>query len=431
MSITCSKDLRPNPNAENLCSLRFRIIIDRKVHYINTGKRIEPKYWDQKLKKVKPGGLNSMKLNQYLNDELGKIESIILDLQREEQTITIEKIKRRYEMHDGKSDLINYISKIISETKDKYSPKTLDNYRLQLGALKDFSHTIPFSDINDTWLNKFEAYLVKSRKNKINTVAWRMRFLSKFFKLAKKDGLLLRNPFDERKIETETSSFDICTLDELNQLVLLVSIGQQGKDHVQAKIIELIIFHEYWARDGFIQPGVLELIEKLILLQKLTFSTHNSEFELLSAFTFDCYVGLRLGDLSKLSGRNFSNGSIVINKMLKTKEFVTIPLHEKARLIVEERIASKRKKIFNIGGKNEETFLRNSSTFLKRAMRKMGYEKKFTFHTARRTFATLCIHFGIPTRHVSELLGHLDEKSIKPYIQISNTMLVEQMKKFQ
>ena len=55
---------------------------------------------------------------------------------------------------------------------------------------------------------------------------------------------------------------------------------------------------------------------------------------------------------------------------------------------------------------------------LKEWVRLSGITKNVSFHTARHTFATLCISSGIDLYTTSKLLGHTDIKTTQQYAKL-------------
>lgn len=55
---------------------------------------------------------------------------------------------------------------------------------------------------------------------------------------------------------------------------------------------------------------------------------------------------------------------------------------------------------------------------MKKMIRAVGIEKNITFHSARHTFATLCLTFDVPLNTVKELLGHKDIRNTQIYAQM-------------
>lgn len=56
--------------------------------------------------------------------------------------------------------------------------------------------------------------------------------------------------------------------------------------------------------------------------------------------------------------------------------------------------------------------------------------KKLATHTARRTFICNALAMGIPPQIVMKWTGHSDYKSMKPYIDVTDTVKADAMEKF-
>ena len=56
-----------------------------------------------------------------------------------------------------------------------------------------------------------------------------------------------------------------------------------------------------------------------------------------------------------------------------------------------------------------------------------GIEKKFTFHTARHTCATLLVHQGVPITTVQRLLGHTSVKTTQIYSEVMDETMIKDL----
>ncbi|MCK4358809.1 MAG: site-specific integrase [Candidatus Cloacimonetes bacterium] len=131
-----------------------------------------------------------------------------------------------------------------------------------------------------------------------------------------------------------------------------------------------------------------------------------------NAFIFSCFTGLRLSDILSLTF-NQIEGEYLIYKQQKTNEFERIKLTESALAIInKQKELVKSDKVFLIS--NEKTLRYNLNKFVKDT----GIKKHITFHSARHTFATLCLTYDIDLYTVSKLLGHKDIKSTQIYAKL-------------
>jgi len=109
--------------------------------------------------------------------------------------------------------------------------------------------------------------------------------------------------------------------------------------------------------------------------------------------------------------------------MIKTKEFVTIPLIQKAKKLLPEA---------SFGNQTVFHVLSNQPTnrYLKQVMNTVGITKKISFHCARHTFATLSKSQGIDYDVISKILGHTDIKTTKIYTKYERDYLSREMEKW-
>lgn len=134
------------------------------------------------------------------------------------------------------------------------------------------------------------------------------------------------------------------------------------------------------------------------------------------AFMFSCFTGLRYSDIIALEWGMIANDTIVM-RMQKTKQPITLPLSENAKLWLPEREGVK---VFNISP-NIGVIERHIAKWMKDA----GVNKRITFHCARHTFATLALTYGADLYTVSKLLGHTNIATTQIYAKIVDKKKVE------
>lgn len=136
------------------------------------------------------------------------------------------------------------------------------------------------------------------------------------------------------------------------------------------------------------------------------------------AYLFSCFCGLRVSDIVGLKWKDvfIDNGQYRLAvSMQKTKEPIYLPLSSEALKWMPER-----------GGKtaDESVFDLPSPSMMnlliKPWAKAAGIDKRFTFHTARHTFATMMLTLGADLYTTSKLLGHADVKMTQVYAKIIN-----------
>lgn len=136
------------------------------------------------------------------------------------------------------------------------------------------------------------------------------------------------------------------------------------------------------------------------------------------AYLFSCFCGLRVSDIVGLKWRDVfvDRGQYRLAvSMQKTKEPIYLPLSPEALKWMPER-----------GDKTAEDHvfdlpsLSMMNLLIKPWAKAAGIDKRFTFHTARHTFATMMLTLGADLYTTSKLLGHADVKMTQVYAKIIN-----------
>jgi integrase len=125
--------------------------------------------------------------------------------------------------------------------------------------------------------------------------------------------------------------------------------------------------------------------------------------EVKRAFLFGCMTGLRISDIQSLVWGEIGREPYQLLKQQgKTKRVVSVPLNESAWKIINDEVVHRR---------DELVFPRlaaskaNTNQYLKTWAKSAKVDKPFSWHTARRTFATLSLEDGADFATVSRLLG--------------------------
>jgi integrase len=150
--------------------------------------------------------------------------------------------------------------------------------------------------------------------------------------------------------------------------------------------------------------------------------------ELKRAFLFSCFTGLRSSDI-----KNLTWGQIRENKMFfrqkKTRGFEYLPLSEAAIKILysnnpDNVIPLPENKVFDL--KIDKSG--NIGKFLRKWAKTVKIDKYLTFHSARHTFATLSLTYGIDLYTVSKLLGHKSINTTQIYAKVINEKVNQAVK---
>ena len=118
------------------------------------------------------------------------------------------------------------------------------------------------------------------------------------------------------------------------------------------------------------------------------------------AFLFSCFTGLRICDVRRLKYADIHDGVLEV-VMQKTKKPIVIPLTPNALRFLPPK---KTGEILVFPSLPKQSGHLNR--ILKRWAKDALIRKRVTFHTARRTFATITMEYSANIYTVSQLLGH-------------------------
>lgn len=149
--------------------------------------------------------------------------------------------------------------------------------------------------------------------------------------------------------------------------------------------------------------------------------------EVKQAFLFSCFTGLRLSDIYNLKWENIKS-DVIEYRQKKTERNEYLDLPETAKDILSKKRIEKNifpmpnMKIFKI------PTISPLSNNIRRWVKESKINKRITFHSARHTFATLCLTNGVDLYTVSKLLGHKDITTTQIYAKIVDAKKKEAVK---
>ena len=153
-----------------------------------------------------------------------------------------------------------------------------------------------------------------------------------------------------------------------------------------------------------------------------------------NAFLFACYTGLRISDLISLEYKDIVRKELskensfeywIHKKQVKTSRYVDIPLLPQAREIINDGV---------LHLPNDKVFRaldHRDNRLLKRIAENIGLDTSISWHTARHTFATIAIEYGLNPLTVQKLLGHTRLDTTAIYAVASDTAKSKDMEKLE
>jgi site-specific recombinase XerD len=378
-----------------VCNKNSRVLI-------STGLRIAPRYWNESGK-VKPAYIKANEINQ----ELLRIEESIIKSIRANNSIKGEGLKLLVAnsicppVPLQKKTVFSFIDSFIKESNKK--PNTLKAYRTGKMHLENFcnKHSIDISweaiDLN--FYEAFSSYLYKLGHND-NSVGKTIKTLKTFISAAFDHDLHLNMNFKKKWFKVISNDVDEIYLSET----------------------EIVHFFDADV-SGLPEAEQLERVKKI--------------------FVFGCWVGLRFGDLSKLSPNHVTNSLNGTRKMIritteKTGEDVMIPLLPMAEEIwnswggfppkAPHNVEFNRLiKIIAEQAKINTPVQQRNTIKGKVEIKWVPKYKMVKAHTCRRSFATNLYLKGVESRTIMAATGHKTEKAFLKYIRVSKEQHASRM----
>lgn len=254
---------------------------------------------------------------------------------------------------------------------------TKANHLNCLKHLSSFREDITFADIDYRLVCDFDRYL-RAAKLKVNTIAKIMKVFHRYINVALSEELLIADPFRKYKIHREPTRKAPLTERELKRI-------EKGVD-----------------------------------------SLPDNERNVVRAFLFSCYTGLRYSDLCRVKGSDIRSVGACRWLTMRTKKTgveVRIPLSVsfggRALPLIDTKGA-----LFHLPNDARCNIL------LKRAMKKLHVRKHITMHCARVTCATISLSRGVPLTTIQHVLGHSSiSTTASVYAHVLDTTIIKSMRR--
>lgn len=367
-------------NKQGTALVQVEAYLNQRKIYLKTNVYLKPECWSREGAQV-INHPQSNELNAMLYEHILELQAIELSYWKRGVDVTLSTIKEA--VKKGIRPTVSFL-KFAQQVVDKSDrkPGTKNNMYTTIATLKEFRTVIDFTDITYTFLKDFDLFL-RNKGLQTNTVAKHMRQLRTLVNEAINEGYITQEAYPFRKYK----------------------IKREKKEH------------------HFLLPDELEKLEKLKLPER-----NNSTQHILDAFLFCCYVGLRFSDFKQLTYKNLvsidGNEWLCLNS-IKTGVKLNIPLY----LLFNGKALH----ILHRYDCIEELAKLGCNSDTNRTLVKLGkiaeIDKKFTFHTARHTCATLLVHKGVPITTVQRLLGHTSVKTTQIYSEVMDETIIKDLMK--
>lgn len=436
--------LRPYGSAKTVYQIQMHVTFNAQRMRFSTGCQVDSiDAWDKKNELVisgyrGPKGETEIAINNTLRNERDQMEMVFKFFEVNGINPTASQVSEKYdeylkgitpikpEQEAKPSRTHNFwtvFDAFVSECGEKnaWSDATYEKMAALKEDLLTYKKGLKFSDLNESGLTGWVHYLRDEKK--------------------------LKTPRKKKGEREEYDQEDVTGL----------------KNSTIRKKLDYLAWFLNWATDhGYntnmsyktFRPTLKATQKKVIYLSKaeleqvrnLSIPPAYSHLDAVrDVFLFCCFSGLRHSDVYNLRKNDIKGDHIEITTV-KTADSISIELNSVTRSILEkyknfefagnkvlpviqnQPMNRELKELCRLAGINEQVRI----TTYKGNQRKDEVKEKWELvgtHTGRRTFIVNCLSLGIPPNVVMKWTGHSDYKSMKPYIDIVDSIKASEMTK--
>lgn len=368
-------------NSKGEATVYIIVHLQSKTRKFSTGIRCKPEKWNERQKRIKGNSKDTNDKNLIIANSLSRMNEILVRFRLQDVDLTIDLLANEWKNPSRRIDFHSFYDEALEERKTDLAYGTYKHHKSFGKKLREFKPEMTFSEINYDLINRFKRWLKSKKGNDISTINTNLKRWRAYLNIAKRKGVITRNPFDDYTIRDIKIERSFLTSDELLEL------WKAYKNEVFSESLTNVIRH----------------------------------------FLFMCLTGVRISDFKRLEITNINNFSLYYlpHKTVNHKrEIVKVPLSNQAlRLIEDEPIQGN--KLFNPISEQK------MNKYIKLVMKELEIHKKITIHSARHTFATLWLEKTKDLAGLQQLLGHSDIKETMIYAHVSEGMLKDGMKDFE
>ncbi len=372
----------------------MRITVNGQRAENNIQKSILPNLWNQAKERAIGSGRTAVDLNRFIEEARIKVHKIVTELQQNDEPVNAKVVQQRfYGINPNKKTERTILEVIQSHNDDAekligidFAKTTVLRYKSMKRYLAEMIKKnydvddLPLSQFTGEVIRAYEVFLKTEKDMSQNTLIRYMKALKKITNRCIANDWIHKDPFVGIKFREEPTEPEFLTIEELN------------------RIYEC-------------EPGCkrLEVVRDMFLM---------------SAFT-----GLAFTDVSQLTEDHIvtdNDGNKWIRKpRQKTKQMSNIPLLDIPLAIIEkyqgDKKAAKKGVLLPIPcNQVMNRYLKEIATICK-------INKHLTMHTARHTYATLCLYQGVNLKNVSSMLGHASVKMTERYARVLDSSILRDM----
>ncbi len=394
---TIKVKLRASSSASKEGALYYRVIHNRIVKQINSGRKLYDHEWDDFSQDVVlcPGIKRNrqkylLAIRKKLAEDTDKLQCIVSRLERNGREYTVDRVVELFKSETGFGTLIPFARQTIRELKSIDRLRTSETYT---AALKSFMH---FNNNRDVFLDEIDSALMVQYETEMkrmglcpNTTSFYMRNLRAIYNRAVESGLTPQNnPF--RHVYT-------------------------GVDKTVKRAVPLKIIRQ---------------------LRDMNLKANSKEGLARDLFMFSFYTrGMSFIDMAYLKKSDLQNGVLTYRRH-KTGRKLIVKWEQPMQEIIAKYDTSATPYLLpiirNTESDNRRQYLNVShsiNTSLKKLGQRLSLATPLTSYVARHAWASIAKSKNIPITIISEAMGHDSENTTRIYLASFDTSVVDKANK--
>lgn len=397
--------------------IQIRAYQSGRNRYFSTGAKVEPRFWDEKNKKVRSSHPYQFVLNKQIRDLLEQIEAFEIKMINRYGFFPLDRL---HEYTDPKKDIktfTDFFEEKIEDFKAEYSKIKADSLKNQIttfNKLKSFRKIVYFEDLNFQFIEAFDQFVRRDfmerngRSIKPSTLIKHHKNLRKYIGLAVKD----------KKIRVEDDPYMVFDWGKLND------------------------------------PNRVYLTElEVDAIERLQYGPDDYDGVVRDFFLLCCWTGFGYAETAQLTPENVEetpSGLVIGNRRKKTDKALFSPIcslfkEPGAKQSKPERLVSRllqrhkerfpdpedyyQTPIFTNSKKTGVIRVQVVDRRLKQIAAAAGIRKNLTSHAGRRSFAQRLDSKGLTLPDIRELMGHSTITMTTLYIQANPDGLIRKLEK--
>lgn len=361
----------------------LRVTKDRKRKYVSLGISLNPEHWDFSKNQPKADCPNREYIELLIADKIKEYSAKIIELKATNQEFTsttlVEKVcVNRVNRKTVEELFSEHMERLISSGRKSYALSIRQLYNSMIEFNRHLH--IPFSDIDTTWLKRYEVFL-RGKGLAENTIGIRFRTLRSIYNIA----------IEENAVSSDLYPFKKFKVAKLHQETAKRALSKEDVERV------------------------------------LAFKSSNRYLRFpidLFAFTYYC-GGINFVDIANLTKENISDGRLVYQRQ-KTKKLIKIPLQPQAIALIKKYQSEESSYLFPILSSFHKSETQKANRIhkviskvnkrLKEIGESLNLNLSLTTYVARHSQATVMKRAGVSTAVIREIMGHSSERVTQIYL---------------